>query len=201
MSKRVRVAGIIKLKDWYAFMHRKNVIKRKDYQEYYTFPGGGVEEGETLEEAIVREIKEEFGITIKPIKKLYEMESKKFDQKEIFFLCEYIEGKFGTGDGPEFNNDPKYKDLSPEQLPKTENLVDTIKRVIEYWNSDIKPELEQGKHIIIAAHGNSLRGLIKNLDNLSDEEIIKTEVQTGNPICYELDDNLKPIRHYYVKDM
>ncbi len=98
-------------------------------------------------------------------------------------------------------NDPKYKDLSPEQLPKTENLVDTIKRVIEYWNSDIKPELEQGKHIIIAAHGNSLRGLIKYLDNLSDEEIIKTEVQTGNPICYELDDNLKPIRHYYVKDM
>lgn len=97
-------------------------------------------------------------------------------------------------------NDPKYKDLTPDELPKTENLLDTIKRVIEYWDSDIKPELEQGKKIIIAAHGNSLRGLVKYLDNLTDEEIIKTEIQTGNPICYELDDNLKPIRHYYVKD-
>lgn len=97
-------------------------------------------------------------------------------------------------------NDPKYNGLSEEELPKTENLLDTIKRVVEYWNSDIKPELENGRKIIIAAHGNSLRGLIKYLDNISDEDIIKLELQTGNPICYELDDNLKPIRHYYVKD-
>lgn len=97
-------------------------------------------------------------------------------------------------------NDPKYNGLSEEELPKTENLLDTIKRVVEYWNSDIKPELENGRKIIIAAHGNSLRGLIKYLDNISDEHIIKLELQTGNPICYELDDNLKPIKHYYVKD-
>lgn len=97
-------------------------------------------------------------------------------------------------------NDPKYKDLKKEELPKTENLLDTIKRVVEYWNSDIKPEVEKGKNVIIAAHGNSLRGLIKYLDNVSDKDIIKLEIQTGNPICYELDDNLKPIRHYYVKD-
>lgn len=97
-------------------------------------------------------------------------------------------------------NDPKYNGLSEEELPKTENLLDTIKRVVEYWNSDIKPELENGRKIIIAAHGNSLRGLIKYLDNISDENIIKLELQTGNPICYELEDNLKPIRHYYVKD-
>ena len=96
-------------------------------------------------------------------------------------------------------NDPKYKDLTKEELPKTENLIDTIKRVLEYWNSDIKPELEKGKRIIIAAHGNSLRGLIKYLDNISDEDIIKLELQTGNPICYELDDDLKPIKHYYLK--
>ena len=96
-------------------------------------------------------------------------------------------------------NDPKYNGLSEEELPKTENLLDTIKRVVEYWNSDIKPELENGRKIIIAAHGNSLRGLIKYLDNISDEDIIKLELQTGNPICYELDDNLKPIKHYYVK--
>lgn len=97
-------------------------------------------------------------------------------------------------------NDPKYNGLSEEELPKTENLLDTIKRVVEYWNSDIKPELENGRKIIIAAHGNSLRGLIKYLDNISDENIIKLELQTGSPICYELDDNLKPIKHYYVKD-
>ena len=97
-------------------------------------------------------------------------------------------------------NDPKYNGLSEEELPKTENLLDTIKRVVEYWNSDIKPELENGRKIIIAAHGNSLRGLIKYLDNISDEDIIKLELQTGNPICYELDDNLKPIKHYYIKD-
>ncbi len=97
-------------------------------------------------------------------------------------------------------NDPKYKDLKEDELPRTENLLDTIKRVLEYWNSDIKPELEKGRKIIIAAHGNSLRGLIKYLDNISDEDIIKLELQTGNPICYELDDNLKPIRHYYLKE-
>lgn len=97
-------------------------------------------------------------------------------------------------------NDPKYKDLKEDELPKTENLLDTIKRVLEYWNSDIKPELEKGRKVIIAAHGNSLRGLIKYLDNISDEDIIKLELQTGNPICYELDDNLNPIRHYYLKE-
>ena len=96
-------------------------------------------------------------------------------------------------------NDPKYKDLKEEELPKTENLIDTIKRVIDYWNSDIKQDLLDGKKVIIAAHGNSLRGLIKYLDNLTDEEIIKVELQTGNPICYELDDDLKPIKHYYLK--
>ena len=96
-------------------------------------------------------------------------------------------------------NDPKYSDLKENELPTTENLIDTIERVMEYWNSDIKKDLEAGKRVIIAAHGNSLRGLIKYLDNMTDEEIIKLELQTGNPICYELDDNLKPIRHYYLK--
>ncbi len=97
-------------------------------------------------------------------------------------------------------NDPKYKGLTENELPKTENLLDTIKRVLEYWNTDIKPEIEKGKRVIIAAHGNSLRGLIKYLDNISDEDIIKLELQTGNPICYELDNDLKPIRHYYLKE-
>ena len=96
-------------------------------------------------------------------------------------------------------NDPKYSELKENELPTTENLIDTIKRVMEYWNSDIVKDLEAGKRVIIAAHGNSLRGLIKYLDNMTDEEVIKLELQTGNPICYELDDNLRPIRHYYLK--
>lgn len=97
-------------------------------------------------------------------------------------------------------NDEKYKDLSEDELPKTENLIDTIKRVMVYWESDIRNDLMSGKRVIIAAHGNSLRALIKYLDNISDEDIVGLEIETGNPICYELDDNLKPIRHYYIKD-
>ena len=96
-------------------------------------------------------------------------------------------------------NDYKYSELKENELPTTENLIDTIERVMAYWNSDIVKDLEAGKRVIIAAHGNSLRGLIKYLDNMTDEEVIKLELQTGNPICYELDDNLKPIRHYYLK--
>ena len=97
-------------------------------------------------------------------------------------------------------NDPKYSELKEEELPTTENLIDTIERVMVYWNSNIVKDLKAGKKVIIAAHGNSLRGLIKYLDNMTDEEVIKLELQTGNPICYELDDNnLKPIKHYYLK--
>ena len=96
-------------------------------------------------------------------------------------------------------NDPKYKELTKEELPKTENLIDTINRVMVLWNSEIQNDIEKGKKVIIVAHGNSLRGLIKYLDNMTDEEIINLELQTGNPICYELDDNLKPIGHYYLK--
>ncbi|MCI6899706.1 MAG: 2,3-diphosphoglycerate-dependent phosphoglycerate mutase [Tenericutes bacterium] len=97
-------------------------------------------------------------------------------------------------------NDPKYKNLPKEDIPTTENLLDTVKRVIKYWDTDIKKDLLKNKKVIIVAHGNSLRGLIKYLDKLSDEEIMKLEIETGNPICYELDENLKPIRHYYLKD-
>lgn len=95
-------------------------------------------------------------------------------------------------------NDLKYKDLSLDELPKTENLIDTIRRVVDYWHSDIEKELYNKKKVIVVAHGNSLRGLMKYLDDLSDDEVMQLEIATGKPICYELDDNLKPIRHYYV---
>lgn len=143
MKEKIRVAGIVKINDGYAFMHRKNVIKRKDFQEYYTFPGGGLEEGETLEDGVIREIKEEFGINVKVIKKLYEMKSEKFNQKEYFFLCEYIDGEFGTGDGPEFNNDPKYIE-SGEYLPEIikkddiENLLLFPPEIKEKFVEDLK---------------------------------------------------------------
>ena len=98
-------------------------------------------------------------------------------------------------------NDPKYKDLKKEELPLTENLIDTIKRVKDYWQSDIAPTIKNGKNVIIVAHGNSLRGLIKYLDNLTNEEVIKLEIDTGRPICYELNDDLTPIKHYYIDEM
>ena len=100
------------------------------------------------------------------------------------------------------DDDPRYLEVKnnyTEYLPHTECLKDTIDRVIPYWNSDILPSLKDGKKVIIVAHGNSLRGLIKYLDNISDDEIVKLEIETGNPICYELDDNFKPINHYYLK--
>ncbi len=97
-------------------------------------------------------------------------------------------------------NDIKYKDLNKEELPTTENLQDTINRVIDYWSTDIKKDLLNNKNVIIVAHGNSLRGLIKYLDNVSDEEIMNIELPTGRPICYELDENLIPIRHYYIDE-
>ena len=96
-------------------------------------------------------------------------------------------------------NDIKYKDIDKEKLPLTENLEDTMKRVVEYYNSDIVKSLKEGKEVLVVAHGNSLRGLIKYLDNLSDEEVINLEIETGNPIVYELDNDLKPIKHYYLK--
>ena len=114
---RIRVAGIVPMGDGFAFMHRKDVVKRKDIQEYYTFPGGGLEEGESLEEGTIREIKEEFDITVEVLRKVYELYSEKFEQKEYFFLCKYVDGEFGTGDGPEFSNNPKYKD-SGKYIPE-----------------------------------------------------------------------------------
>ena len=98
-------------------------------------------------------------------------------------------------------NDSKYKDLNDNELPLTENLMDTVKRVEEYWISDILPDIKNGEKIIIVAHGNSLRGLIKYLDNLSKEEVVSLEIATGRPICYELDDLCKPIRHYYIDEV
>lgn len=96
-------------------------------------------------------------------------------------------------------NDPLYRTLDKNLLPKGESLKDTAKRVVEYYKEEIEPNLKNGKSIMIVAHGNSLRGLIKYLDNISDIDIMNVEIPTGIPLIYELDEDLKPIRHYYVK--
>jgi len=97
-------------------------------------------------------------------------------------------------------NDPRYAELTEEELPTTECLKDTVARVIPYWESTIAPEIKAGKKLIIAAHGNSLRALVKFLDDMSEEAIIKLNIPTGVPLVYELDAALKPIKHYYLGD-
>ncbi|MHC9543575.1 MAG: 2,3-diphosphoglycerate-dependent phosphoglycerate mutase [Vulcanimicrobiota bacterium] len=96
-------------------------------------------------------------------------------------------------------HDPKYRDLPPEQVPVTESLKDTITRFLPYWQEQVVPEIKKGKAVLISAHGNSLRGLVKVLDNLSGEEVTAVEIPTGVPLVYELDDNLKKITHYYIR--
>ena len=96
--------------------------------------------------------------------------------------------------------DRRYADLKPQELPLTECLKDTVERFIPYWEQVIAPQVKGGKRVLIAAHGNSLRALIKYLDNLSDQEIVALNIPTGAPLVYELDDDLKPLRHYYLGD-
>jgi 2,3-bisphosphoglycerate-dependent phosphoglycerate mutase len=97
-------------------------------------------------------------------------------------------------------NDPKYKYLNERDLPLSESLKDTLNRVLPYWHETIAPMIESGKRVIISAHGNSLRALVKYLDNISDEEIVKLNIPTGIPLVYELKENLKPIKNYYLGD-
>jgi 2,3-bisphosphoglycerate-dependent phosphoglycerate mutase len=97
-------------------------------------------------------------------------------------------------------HDRRYIHMSDEELPVTECLKDTVARFVPYWEQTIVPTIKSGKRVVIAAHGNSLRALIKYLDNISDEEIVELNIPTGVPLVYELDENLKPIKNYYLGD-
>jgi len=97
-------------------------------------------------------------------------------------------------------NDPRYANLTEDELPLTECLKDTVARFMPYWEETIAPTIKSGKKVLIAAHGNSLRALVKYLDNVSEEEIVGLNIPTGIPLVYELDDDLKPIKHYYLGD-
>ncbi len=95
-------------------------------------------------------------------------------------------------------HDPMYAELSEEELPLTESLEKTEKRVLPYWEKEIIPQIKAGKKVIISAHGNSIRALIRIIDNLTPEEIEKTEVPTGKPLIYEFDENMNPVNKYYL---
>ena len=96
--------------------------------------------------------------------------------------------------------DPRYASLAESECPCGECLADTVERVVPYWENVIARDVKEGKKIIIAAHGNSLRALVKYLDNVSEADILELNIPTGVPLVYELDENLKPIRHYYLGD-
>ena len=96
--------------------------------------------------------------------------------------------------------DSRYAKIPADQLPATECLKDTVARVLPFWNESIAPAIRSGRQVLIAAHGNSLRALIKHLENVSDDDIVNLNIPTGQPLVYELDDDLRPIRHYYLGD-
>ena len=104
-------------------------------------------------------------------------------------------------DDPRFpGHDRRYADLAPDELPRTECLKDTVARVLPYWHDVMAPAIRSGKRLLVAAHGNSLRALVKYLDNIDDADISQLNIPTGVPLVYELDDALKPIRHHYLGD-
>ena len=96
--------------------------------------------------------------------------------------------------------DLRYAKLQPDQIPLTECLKDTVARVIPFWNEALAPAIKAGKRVVVAAHGNSIRALVKYLDNIADDDIVGLNIPNGIPLVYELDDNLTPIRHYYLGD-
>ena len=96
--------------------------------------------------------------------------------------------------------DPRYQSLSPSELPLTECLKDTVARFLPYWHGTIGPAIRSGRRVIVAAHGNSLRALVKYLDEVSDRDIVELNIPTGVPLVYELDADLRPLKHYYLGD-
>ena len=98
------------------------------------------------------------------------------------------------------SRDPRYAHLRPEEQPRTESLKDTVARFLPSWHQTIAPAIQSGQRVLIAAHGNSLRALVKYLDQVSDEDIVELNIPTGIPLVYELDESLAPIRHYYLGD-
>jgi 2,3-bisphosphoglycerate-dependent phosphoglycerate mutase len=123
------------------------------------------------------------------------------DQVKIWRRSYDIPPPVLTPDDERFpGHDPRYRNLSKEELPLTECLKDTVARFLPYWHESIAPAVRSGQKVLIAAHGNSLRALVKYLDNVSEQDIVELNIPTGMPLVYELDDDLKPLNRYYLGD-
>jgi 2,3-bisphosphoglycerate-dependent phosphoglycerate mutase len=105
----------------------------------------------------------------------------------------------GDDDARSERHDPRYAQLHADQIPLTECLKDTVARVVPFWTESIAPAISSGKRVLLSAHGNSIRALVKYLDNISDHDIVSLNIPNGVPLVYELDAQLKPIRHYFLK--
>jgi 2,3-bisphosphoglycerate-dependent phosphoglycerate mutase len=104
------------------------------------------------------------------------------------------------GDARHPGRDPRYRDVDPAELPATESLCDTVSRFLPYWRETLAPAIRAGRRVLLCAHGNSLRALVKHLDGISDEDIAALNIPTGIPLVYELDEGLRPVRHFYLGD-
>ena len=127
----------------------------------------------------------------------------KFGEKQVLIwrrAYDTAPPALADGDPRLESGDPRYRDLAPGDYPRSECLKDTVERFLPYWAGTIAPSVRAGKSVIIAAHGNSLRALIKYLDGVSDDDIVGLNIPTGQPLVYELDDDLRPQRHYYLGD-
>jgi 2,3-bisphosphoglycerate-dependent phosphoglycerate mutase len=131
-----------------------------------------------------------------------EMAAKFGDQQVLIWRRSYdVRPPALTPDDPRFpGSDPRYAGMDPADVPFTECLKDTVARFLPYWHETIAPTIRTGKRVLIAAHGNSLRALVKYLDNIPDEEIVGLNIPTGVPLVYDLDADLKPVRHAYLGD-
>jgi 2,3-bisphosphoglycerate-dependent phosphoglycerate mutase len=129
-----------------------------------------------------------------------EMATKYGEQQVFIWRRSYdIQPPALTRDDPRYpGHDPRYKELGPEDVPLTESLKDTVTRFMPYWHEVLAPVIGSGKRVIVSAHGNSLRALVKYLDNVPDSEIVGLNIPTGIPLVYELDDRLKPVRNFYL---
>ena len=135
------------------------------------------------------------------LNKVEMVEKHGIDQVQIWRRSYDVPPPALTRDDPLFpGKDPRYADLTPEELPLTECLKDTVARFLPYWHKTIAPVVKEGKRVLIAAHGNSLRALVKYLDNIPDAVIPGLNIPTGIPLVYELNDDLTPIRNYYLGD-
>lgn len=129
--------------------------------------------------------------------------AKKYGEEQVFIWRRSYDVRppeLSLGDSSHPANDPRYMREPRESIPSCESLKDTYNRAVPYWESEIAPQVKKGRNILVAAHGNSLRVIVKHLDNISDEDISKTNIPTGMPLVYEFDDDLKPLKHYYLGD-